>query len=253
EKLSKYLSNNYISAYEELKTTLRSAQEFSQRNSGEMAEHSIDFILSALYVRMCTTARTILLAAPKDTTTNSIWDYASFGTLLRNIIDALNSFMYLADKSITKEEKECRFLLFSLHDAVTRQKVFEFRGSAEQAELCRARASEVKISLSSNEYFKSLTENKQKHYLKGNDPFLLSKEEIIEANGGRRDDFLGLYKFLSANAHSYPMGYFKMAENEFGRGIHSFVEEEYTEMILQLTAGQLNVALWIYQNYKNKT
>jgi hypothetical protein len=251
--LSNKLSDNYISAYEELKTTLCSAQEFSVKSSGKLAEHSIDFLLSALYIRMCTTARTILLSAPQGTTSDSIWDYASFGTLLRNIIDALNSFMYLADKSITDEEKNCRFLLFSLHDSVTREKIFNFRGSSEQAELCKVRASEVKDSLASNDHFKSLTDKKQTHYLKGNDPFLLSKEEIIEKNGGRKEDYLGLYKFLSANAHSYPMGYFKMADDEFGRGIHSLVEENYTEMILQLTAGQLKVAIWVYQNYRTKT
>lgn len=184
-----------------------------------------------------------------DNSITSIWDYASLGTLLRNIMDALNSFLYLADRSLSTEEKDCRFWLFSLHDAVTRQKIFEFRGVKDLAEDCKIRAEEMRELLCNNSTFQVLEERKQKHYLKGADAFLLNKEQIIKSNGGNSDDFLGLYKFLSANAHSYPMGFFKMGEQEFGKGIHSRIEESYTEMILCLTASHLDSAFIAYENY----
>ena len=84
------------------------------------------------------------MMAPKDNSIESIWDYSSLGTLLRNIMDALNSFLYLADRSLSQEDKDCRFWLFSLHDAVTRQKVFEFMGSQKEAEDCKERAEEMR-------------------------------------------------------------------------------------------------------------
>ena len=236
------LSPQTQKAISKLSDILRRAQEFSDLQKGTISEHSVDFLLSALFVRICTTARTILFMAPKDKSANSVWDYASLGTLLRNIMDALNSFLYLADKSIEKDEKDCRFWIFSLHDAVTRQKIFVFRDSTVEAEECEKRAEEMRVLLSSNPHFNGLDKRKQKHYLKGTDAFLLSKEQIIMANGGSREDFLGLYKFLSANAHSYPMGYFKMAEQEFGKGIYSQIEESYTEMILNLTSSHLKSA-----------
>ncbi|EHH0712048.1 hypothetical protein M5215_004285 [Vibrio vulnificus] len=251
--MNNQLSKEYVIARQELENTLKITQEFSIKNSSKVAVHSVDWVLSALFVRMCTTARTILLSSPRSKCTSEVWDYASHGTLLRNVIDALNSFMYLAQSGISENEKNCRFLLFSLHDAVTRKKIFEFRGSLEEAKLCSEREDEVKQDLKANSFFMDLPEKKQKHYLKGTDPFLLSKEEIIEAYGGAREDFLGLYKFLSANAHSFPMGYFKMSENDFGKGLHSQIEEEYTAMILQLTSSHLNVAKQVYANYQEQT
>lgn len=233
----------------QLKISLKKAQKLSTSMAREISEHSIDFLLSAIFVRICTTGRTILMMAPSDNSITSIWDYASLGTLLRNIMDALNSFLYLADRSLSTEEKDCRFWLFSLHDAVTRQKIFEFRGVKDMAEDCKIRAEEMRELLCNNSTFQVLEEKKQKHYLKGADAFLLSKEQIIKSNGGNSDDFLGLYKFLSANAHSYPMGFFKMGEQEFGKGTHSRIEESYTEMILCLTASHLDSAFIAYENY----
>lgn len=243
------LSSNVEASKGRLKVSLKRAQELSALRSGEISDHSVDLLLSAIFVRICTTARTISMMAPKDNSIESIWDYASLGTLLRNIMDALNSFLYLADRSLSKEDKDCRFWLFSLHDAVTRQKVFEFRGAQIEAEACKSRAEEVRDLLRDNATFLTLDDKKQKHYLKATDAFLLSKEQIVETNGGSREDFLGLYKFLSANAHSYPMGFFKMSEQKFGKGVHSAIEESYTDMILNLTSSQLDSACIAYENY----
>jgi len=243
------LSSNVETSKERLKVSLMKAHKLSASRGGEISDHSVDFLLSAIFVRICTTARTISMMAPKDNSIESIWDYASLGTLLRNIMDALNSFLYLADRSLSKEDKDCRFWLFSLHDAVTRQKVFEFRGSQKEVEDCKNRAEEMRDLLRNNATFLALDDKKQKHYLKATDAFLLSKEQIIESNGGSREDFLGLYKFLSANAHSYPMGFFKMSEQEFGKGVHSAIEESYTDMILNLTSSHLDSTCIAYENY----
>jgi hypothetical protein len=232
-----------------LELNLKKACELSASRGGAVSKDSVDFLLSALFVRICTTARTILMMAPSDASINSIWDYASLGTILRNIIDAMNSFLYLADRSLSKDDKDCRFWLFSLHDAVTRQKLFEFRGSKQEASACNERAEEMRSLLQTNPTFLALDPKQQKHYLKGADAFLLSKEQIIEKNGGNREDFLGLYKFLSANAHSYPMGFFKMNEQDFGTGVYSEIEGEYTEMILCLTGSHLEALCIAYRQY----
>jgi len=245
--LNSELSSSVEDALVQLKINLNKAYELSASRAGETSEHSVDFLLSVIFVRICTTARTISMMAPKDNTAESIWDYASLGTVLRNIMDALNSFLYLADSSLSKEEKDCRFWLFSLHDAVTRQKVFEFRGSQKEAEACKNRAEEMRDLLRQNTKFMSLEEKNKTHYLKGTDAFLLRKEQIVEANGGKREDFLGLYKFLSANAHSYPMGFFKMNEQKFGKGVHSEIEEEYTKMILCATSSNLESLCIAYE------
>lgn len=244
------LTSSYQKSLDELAEILLDCQAYSERG-GETADSSLDFMLSALYVRICTIGRSIQSYLPKFTGLDSHWDYASVGSIVRNLIDALNSFLYLSEvylpeSNLSDSESECRLLIFELHDAVTRRKVFEFRGGGEKINDCKVRANEVIQELESNEFFKSLPQSRRKHFLKGTDPFLIQKEEIIQRNGGDRDHFLGLYKFLSAHAHSYPMGYFNMHENDCGRGIHCDMEEEYMEMMAQLTSQHLLAARNVY-------
>ncbi len=245
------ISLSYKDSLLELSNTLSDCQKSSVRE-GVIAKCNLDSLLSALYVRICTIGRSIYYYSPKSIDSSSHWDYASIGSIVRNLIDALNSFIYLAEEDLSDSESECRLLIYELQDTKTRRKIFEFRNNLKEATDAAKREEEVKKDLEVNSFFKNLTEKRQKHFLKGIDPCLIDKEEIIRINGGDTKQFLGLYKFLSANAHSYPMGFYKMNEKGSGRGIHCTIEEEYTEMMLQLTTAQLQTAKEVYERIKAK-
>ena len=68
------LSSNVEASKDRLKVSLTKAQELSASRGGEISDHSVDFLLSAIFVRICTTARTISMMAPKDNSVDSIWD-----------------------------------------------------------------------------------------------------------------------------------------------------------------------------------
>ncbi|MGV2870596.1 DUF5677 domain-containing protein [Colwellia sp. E150_009] len=250
-------SEEYKASIKALEAKIKECAETSHKYEGIPAPEGLHFYASVLFTRMVTISMSILRLANGNSYgayTIEHWDYASAASLTRNLIDCLNTFLYLCEKGLAKEEWECRWNIFNLHDAITRKKVFEFRGSSQDASDAAAHAEEVKNRLNSNSYFTSLSEKQQKHYLKGADPFLLSKEEIVQRGGGDTQDFLGLYKFLSVQAHSYPMNFYKMGDEERGRGVHSEVEEEYTTLCLELTNSHLEAArikyneVWRHEN-----
>lgn len=238
-------SAKYKASITVLEAKIKECAKKSREYEGIPAPEGLHFYASVLFVRMVTISMSILrLANGNSYGTYAIehWDYASTASLTRNLIDCLNTFLYLCEKDLLEEEWECRWNIFNLHDAITRKKIFNHRGSAQEASDAEALAEEIKTKLNTNKHFTSLEEKLQKHYLKGADPFLLSKEEIVKRGGGDTQDFLGLYKFLSVQAHSYPMNFYKMGDQERGRGVHSEVEEDYTGMCLDLTTSILEAA-----------
>ncbi|WHR59319.1 hypothetical protein [Acinetobacter haemolyticus] len=54
-----------------------------------------------------------------------------------------------------------------------------------------------------------------------------------------KNDFRYWYKLLSANVHSFPMGFFRMIDGNRGTGVHSEVEEKYSAIALELAESYL--------------
>ncbi|MFY6043017.1 hypothetical protein ACOUVZ_10805 [Acinetobacter baumannii] len=57
-----------------------------------------------------------------------------------------------------------------------------------------------------------------------------------------KNDFRLWYKLLSANIHSYPMGFFRMIDGDRGTGVHSELEENYSAVALDLAESYLKRA-----------
>ena len=105
-------------------------------------------------------------------------------------------------------------------------------GADEQVKQFEGYTDKVKFDLEETEYFKLLCGKQQKHYLKGNNAFFKSQDELIEAAGGNVDEFRFRYRFLSNYTHSYPMGFYRMAEIGRGTGLESKSEVECSGMCL---------------------
>ena len=110
----------------------------------------------------------------------------------------------------------------NLHDHMSRLKMFRVMdGADEQAKQFEGYTDKVKFNLEETEYFKLLCEKQQKHYLRGNNAFFKNQDDLIEAMGGSVDEFRFRYRFLSNHTHSYPMGFYRMAEIGRGTGMES--------------------------------
>lgn len=131
----------------------------------------------------------------------------------------------------------------NLHDHMSRTKLFQSIGEdVENNEDAKNIKKEVLLALNNNAWFQELTEKQKKHYLKGNTAFFKSQDEIVEFSGGNVSEFRYMYRFLSNNTHSFPMGFYRMADNDRSRGIETGIEIQYTGMCLEWAGHYLNNA-----------
>ena len=251
------ISQEYKNALDLLDNTLNECIRTSQQYADIKSKEARHYYASVLFTRMCTMGVSFIRFVPGNryvASTFDHWDYATAASLTRNQTDCLNTMLYLTEDGLSPEEWDCRWNLFNLHDAVCRKKIFEFRGETLQVTKFESDAEVVRNRLKINPFFNNFTEKQQKHYLKGTAPFILEKEEIVTRNGGDKDDYLGLYKFLSVHTHSFPMSFYSMDESERGRGLHSDVEEEYTCMCINIMNSSLNAGLIKFRHlFKNET
>jgi hypothetical protein len=96
--------------------------------------------------------------------------------------------------------------------------------------------------LKTNSYFQRLTPKQQRHYLKGNNALFMSKDQIVQSYGDDVNEFRCLYHFLSNQVHSLPMSFYRMSEEERGRGVESEVEVDYTSLCLDTARQYLDQA-----------
>jgi hypothetical protein len=149
----------------------------------------------------------------------------------------------LCTEQCSREEWECRWNIFNLHDCTSRIRLFEELSSqAPDIAAFNAQASELRDRLTSNLHFKSLPEKDRRKYLHGGHAYLHSLEEIATRAGIDVHTFRSLYKLLSSHVHGLPLSFYRMGEQERGRGVQSDVEEGYTQLCLSFAVTLLVAA-----------
>ncbi len=139
------------------------------------------------------------------------------------------AFYYLCVENVPHDEWDCRWNLFNLHDCISRKKIFETMGEDEEyLKKFDVEADELRTRLTSNAFFSSLDEKQQKRYFKGKEAYVMPKDEIVRRIGLEEAEYRMMYGFLSVHVHTLPMSFYRMGEQERGRGIHSEIEERYT-------------------------
>jgi hypothetical protein len=128
-----------------------------------------------------------------------------------------------------------------------RTKMFAALNIAPEGE--EAKVIEITVDeLKANSYFQSLTQKQQQHYLKGNTALFVSQDQIVQSFGGDVNDFRFLYRFLSNQVHSLPMSFYRVGEQERGRGVESEVEVGYTALCLDTARQYLDQACKDYRS-----
>lgn len=162
--------------------------------------------------------------------------------IVRSILEVRLAFFYLGIEQCSKDEWDCRWNLFNLHDCTSRIYLFEeMDNTTEQLGGFRTQAEELRSRLHDNAYFQSLEVKRRNRFLSGNHAYLSSLEEIGVRAGVDLRTFRWLYRLLSSQVHGLPMSFYRMSENR-GRGVHSGVEEDYTNLCLSLCLSLLVAA-----------
>jgi hypothetical protein len=224
---------NYHESYAELDKTLRQAIKLSRGCAEIPSPSGKHFYASALFTKLCVSAVSLqkLSPHPRLLGQDVHWDYASVCSVARNIVECYLIFHYLCVQKVDDTEWEARWRLFNLHDCIQRTKMFSSLNIAPEGE--EARVIEITLDeLKANGYFQGLTQKQQRHYLKGNNALFMSQDQIVQSYGGDVNEFRFLYRFLSNQVHSLPMSFYRMSEQERGRGVESEVEVGYTALCL---------------------
>jgi hypothetical protein len=108
----------------------------------------------------------------------------------------------------------------------------EFDKNDPQLDKFKKQADELRGQLITLNYFNSLSEKCQKHFLRGNNAWLLSQDNLLKRMNEDVDKFRGIYRFFSFHIHSLPVSFYRMTEREQGRGIESDWEKTYMTMAL---------------------
>jgi hypothetical protein len=224
----KYFSENY----HKFSTTLFLSMKISRLASGRNTEWN-KFWACLLFTKLCVIGKSMHLIASDSILDNkdSHWDFSSLFGLTRNIMECYQTMFYLCVDNIPDDERLARKKLFDLHDYYERKRLHSNLDDLEDKEL----ESYVVNELTTNKYFMSLEEKERKKYLKGNQAFFKSREEIEELYGRSRKEFRALYQLFSSYTHSYPIGFYGMYDGERGTGVASETEIAYSGLALETT------------------
>jgi hypothetical protein len=94
-----------------------------------------------------------------------------------------------------------------------------------------------------NPFFRRLPEKSQRNFLKGRESHFEPLESIAERCGTPRRWYRIAYRLASNHAHVLLMSFYRMGEQERGRGIHSEIEEAYSKMFIEFVSDLMAEAL----------
>lgn len=195
--------------------------------------------MCVLHTRICVMGTSLKKIAPLKYNTEKMyieWDYASMFSLTRNIMECYQTEFYLCSEAISEDERLARKKLFDIHDFNSRKKLFaifehKFENDLEEENLVR--------QLTETIFFRNLSEKQQTRFLKGDDAFFFNREDLEERMGNDKKTFKYLYKLLSSNTHSFPMGFYGMLEGNRGTGVGTDVEVNYSALALQISGSYI--------------
>jgi hypothetical protein len=195
---------------------------------------------SVLFTRVCTISVSILWLCPRSkvNTDGTHWDFGSIASLARNLFECALQLFYLAIEPLSEDEWLARLKVMQLHDCLERFRMFRaFDPNDPQLKMFEEQANELRAILEKNLYFVTLSEKLQKNLLKGERSSIITQDEILQRMGEFDEGTRGYYRFLSSHAHSFPLGFYRMAEHNRGRGEENLVEKGYIGSTLEFCAG----------------
>ena len=222
----------YSSSLDRFTVALDRAIVTSHATAGLLAGNR-RFWASVLFTRLCTFSVSILSLCPgsKINQDGLHWDFGAVASLTRNLFECALFFFYLAIEVVSDDEWKVRLRVMQLHDCMSRLRMFrDFDPNDEQLKKFEEQANELRSILEANAFFGNLPEPKSKKLLKGEQASILVQDEILQRMRNTApitNALRGYYRFLSSHIHSFPIGFYRMAEQGRGDGEENRVEKEY--------------------------
>ena len=175
-----------------------------------------------------------VLPGSRFTDDEELFDFPSFCSISRNLIEAANLHWYYCIEKIEKEHSDFRFNLYDFHDYRATIRIGEFL-SADDVELngLQRKCNDLRGQIKAHSIFNSLLPEVQRKILKGRKCSEFNQTEISERRGIDIDFFNGVYKLLSNNTHSTPSAISAIVHTRIhGHGL----QEAFSCMVLTYVA-----------------
>jgi hypothetical protein len=235
------LSADYAESLNVLDGVVRDCITVSRKYAGISSPTGKHFYASVLFTSLISRGVSLAILAPHSPWANKMiehWDYASAAVIVRTMIELRSAFHYLCVDECSEDEWQCRWNLLNLHDCISRNRLLKSRsGGSEQGQQFELQAEELRNRLKSNAHFVQLSH--QKKLLNGQTAYLFPIEDMAQNAGIEKETYRFLHILFSSHVHGLPMSYFRMGEQERGRGVPSPVEEGYTSICLSCAASLL--------------
>lgn len=225
-------SQAYGKSVAALGTCIEECIVVSHECAGLRSPTSAHYYASLLFTSLCTRGVSLMSLLPYSPWAGKRfenWDFASTAGITRSILEVRLAFFYLCIETVDMAEWQCRWNTLNLHDCVSRIALFqEMPDSEKELEGFKEHQIELGKRLNDNAYFQALPEGRQRQIMNGKIAYLSSLEEVALRARIETQDFRILYKLLSSQVHGFPLSFYRMAEQNRGRGVHSKSEEGYT-------------------------
>ena len=165
-----------------------------------------------------------VLPGSRFTGPEELFDFPSFCSISRNLIEAANLHWYYCIEQVDEEQSKFRFSLYDFHDFRTKIRIGRFLNADEsELELLESESMALKATIKNNSFFKDLLPEVQRQILKGRRCSEFNQTEIVERRGLDVEYFNGVYKLLSTNTHSTPSAINSMVHSRLrGEGLNGF-------------------------------
>ncbi len=223
--------DSYESCLEKYDTVVAIASAVSKTAANRPSPSAREYWASVLFTRLCCTGQSLLFLLPQNRWVEAKiehWDFAAVASLARNLLECYLAFFYLCVDKASHNEWVCRVNLFNLHDCISRKQMFASTGSCEdQIESFEKQAQELRERLLNNPHFLSLSDKKRKDLLKGHNHYLYNQDELIMRMVEDVETFRFMYRFLSAQVHTMPLGFYRTGDKNRWLGLENTIERRY--------------------------
>ncbi|WDH55868.1 DUF5677 domain-containing protein [Pseudomonas chlororaphis] len=183
------------------------AYDLSQQFNGVQTEDRKRKISTYYLAKVVPECISLLRVMPgsRYTSAEELFDFSSFCSISRSLIEAANLHWYYCIESTDTETSNFRFYLYDFHDLKSTIQICNFFGGEEKGlDPLQEEYNELKNIIKDSQVFKDLLPEVQRQILKGRKCSDINQAEI---SGSRRlnvDMFNSIYKILSTSAHSTP-------------------------------------------------
>lgn len=242
--LSSYEPLDYNAALTAFDASVCEAIAVSQGCAGRLPFPHVSYG-TYVFARLCAHATAMLRAAPRTRWVSSDhedWNFCVVAPHARAILEGFQFFFYLMDDPSGEAEWKARVNMMHLNDCTRRVDLMENIGAQDQVVGLTAQQAELRHRLQTNEYFLSLPPNVQRECLKGEKPWLKSREQLLEMAGIEKSRFGALWILYSQHSHILPLSFHRMEPNGRGTGLENEVDREYIARALLLGSELLRIA-----------